>query len=155
MPNFIMMVGLPGCGKSTLVKKMNTNLDHVLVSTDNTIEQYATSCSKTYNEVFQQTIGFAQDKAARDLKDAFAADKDIILDQTNLSRKSRHGKLAQVPKHYTKTCVFVSCHPLVHRQRLASRPGKVIPEKVMEDMKNRFEEPTISEGFDKVKIIET
>jgi predicted kinase len=77
------------------------------------------------------------------------ANADILWDQTNLTKKSRKGKLLQVPPHYTKVAVFFSIPNLEELQRrLDSRAGKTIPRHVVADMIKSLEEPSLEEGFD-------
>jgi tRNA uridine 5-carbamoylmethylation protein Kti12 len=46
--------------------------------------------------------------------------------------------------------VFKTPDPEELSRRLASRPGKIIPEEIVQDMINKFEMPTLEEGFVKI-----
>ena len=87
-----MLCGIPTCGKSTYIeklKKLDYWSDAVVLSTDNYIEKIAQEHNTTYNEIFENCI----DEATRQLEINFIEAKDkgknIIYDQTNLSRKTR------------------------------------------------------------------
>ena len=147
MPTLYMLIGVPGSGKTTWIKK-NTH-DAVVLSTDNYIERAAEKQGKTYSEVFQDTIGYATEQMEKDLLQAVRNERDIIWDQTNLTAKARKGKFSRIPKSYRKVGVFFSV-PQDLRDRLASRPGKTIPEPVIISMINQLQPPTKEEGFDEI-----
>lgn len=150
MATIYMLVGVPGSGKSTWVK--NNEHDAVVLSTDNYIERAAEKQGKTYSEVFQDTIGYATDQMEKDLIQAVRKERDIIWDQTNLTAKARKGKLSRIPKSYKKVAVYFTT-PQDLRDRLASRPGKTIPEPVIISMINQLQPPTKEEGFDEVVAV--
>jgi predicted kinase len=141
-----MLIGVPASGKSTWREKYKG--DALVVSSDDLIEEYAKSQSKTYNEVFKEQIKIANKIVMENVQAAFAADQDVIWDQTNLTKKSRASKLAMVPEHYRKTAVFFAI-PLEEewQRRLNSRPGKSIPSYVLDSMVELMEMPEQDEGW--------
>lgn len=153
MPSLYLLVGVPGSGKSTWIKNQFDqgffNKDtHVVISTDDYIERYARALGKTYNEVFEEAIDLATTEANRSLDNAVALDRHIIWDQTNTTVKARARKINRVPNSYTKLAlVFKTPDDAELKRRLESRPGKVIPRRVMHQMKKGFEFPTVEEGF--------
>lgn len=147
MATLYMLVGVPGSGKSTWIK--NNDHNSVVLSTDNYVERAAEKYGKTYSEVFQDTIGYATEQMEKDLLQAVRNERDIIWDQTNLTAKARKGKLSRIPKSYKKVAVYFSV-PQDLRDRLASRPGKTIPEPVIISMINQLQPPTKEEGFDEI-----
>jgi predicted kinase len=151
MPAFYMLIGVPASGKSTWIKTHSDGSAMVL-STDNKIEAAARSQGKTYSEVFKDEIKAANTGMAQDLLRALRDGRDIIWDQTNITRKSRKEKLARIPSSYKKIAVFFPT-PLNLKKRLASRPGKEIPEPVILSMINQLEPPSKNEGFDEIIIM--
>lgn len=147
MPTLYMLIGVPGSGKTTWIK--NNKKDAVVLSTDDYIERAAEKHSKTYSEVFKDVIGFATDQMEKDLVQAVRNKQDIIWDQTNLTAKTRKAKLNKIPRDYNKVAVFFGV-PSDLRDRLASRPGKTIPEPVIISMINQLQPPTQEEGFDEI-----
>lgn len=147
MPVLYMLIGVPGSGKSTWIK--NNKHDAVVISTDDYVERAAEKQGKTYSEVFKDVIGFATDQMEKDIIQAVRNERDIIWDQTNLTAKSRKAKLAKIPDDYHKVAVFFPV-PKDLRDRLASRPGKTIPEPVVLSMINQLQPPTKEEGFDEI-----
>ena len=105
----------------------------------------------TYSEVFDQLIKGATQQMNQDLQQAIADGADIIWDQTNLTPKSRGGKLSQIPKNYRKVAVYFTTPDQKElRRRLLNRPGKVIPAHVISNMIAQLQPPTAAEGFDEV-----
>lgn len=147
MATLYMLVGVPGAGKTTWIKNNKNNA--VVLSTDDYIEAVAAKQGKTYNDVFKDAMGGATANLKRELNKAVAADQDIIWDQTNLTVKSRRDKLKQIPDNYTKVAVFFSVPPDL-RDRLASRPGKTIPDPVILTMIQQLTPPSKEEGFDEI-----
>lgn len=159
MSSIYILVGAPGSGKSTWLddqfKRGFFNTDtHVVVSTDNLIEDKARFFGKTYNDVFKDSIDAAQKLADKQAVDALSEGKHVIWDQTNMTRKSRAKKLKMVPEGYGKFAViFNAPPPEEHQRRLSSRPGKYIPKHIVENMLASYQEPTIDEGFGNVLVI--
>ena len=149
----IMLVGLPGTGKSTWVKnqKFFDRPDWIVLSTDNYIDSVALGSGKTYSEVFPVAIKDAEKNLKEGLEYAIKAKLNIVWDQTNLSRSTRLKKITKVPLCY-RMVARVFPVPDNHAEWLnsAERAGKVIPRHVRDSMRAVYEEPTIYEGFDEV-----
>ena len=141
-----MLIGVPASGKSTWVEQYKG--DALVISSDNLIETYAAEQGKTYNEVFKGQIKIATKLALEHAEAAFAANQDVIWDQTNITKKSRASKLAMVPEHYRKTAVFFAT-PLEEewQRRLNSRQGKSIPAHILDSMVEMLEMPDLDEGW--------
>ena len=149
MPRLYMLVGVPGSGKSTWIRSRNH--DAVIASTDDKIEAAAAAQGLTYDAVFETEIKAANAALREDVKQAVKDQRDIIWDQTNLTAKSRRGKLGQVPKHYERIALFFPTPDGEElARRLASRVGKTIPVHVMANMIASLEPPVPSEGFDEI-----
>lgn len=146
MPTMYMLIGVPASGKSTWVKSRGK--DMLVISSDDLIEEYAKSQDKTYNEVFKGQIKIATKIMLEHAEAAFAANQDVIWDQTNITKKSRASKLAMVPPHYQKIAVFFATpNEEEWQRRLNSRPGKSIPDHVLDGMVEMLEMPDHTEGW--------
>lgn len=161
MSEFYMLVGLPGSGKSTWKEKFlsyRSDGEWVVLSTDDFIENYAKGKMISYNDAFK--ISGVYVNAAKELntklEEAIASGSNIIWDQTNLSASSRKSKISAIPAEYRKIAVHVmEPAPREWRRRLRARPGKSIPENVMEQMLENYTEPALDEGFDEIIKVST
>lgn len=151
MSTFYGLIGPPGIGKSTWTREhlRNTLRPTRVVSSDANIEESAMLRGITYSEAWNIVD---QKWIARQTNEDFARaieeDSDIILDRTNMSKKSRRSFLSRLPKTYTKVAVVFR----LPRERLqeqldrrAAETGKFIPPQAIDDMLSRFEEPDLEE----------
>ena len=159
-PRLMMLVGLPGSGKSTFIKEFleSREADIVVVSTDDYIQRKADAEGITYNQAFNKYVKKASTNMKAMLKDAVEEKKDIIWDQTNLTPKSRKKKLKMIPADiYFREAVVFDIPDHVIEERLKKREeveGKSIPSHIMDRMRESFLIPTREEGFDKVTKME-
>lgn len=151
MPTLYMLIGVPCAGKSTWIENQNFDSNTIIASTDNEIEHIAKASNKTYNEVFQSAIKIATANMTNNVKSAIRSGKDIVWDQTNTTINGRKSKLSLIPNNYRKIAVVFPTPGAVELgRRLASRPGKNIPDHVMQNMIAGLQMPTSGEGFDEI-----
>jgi predicted kinase len=149
-PHVIMLIGAPASGKSTWI--LENNRDHTIISTDDLIDAWASEMGLTYSEAWKQgDLKDFERQAKASFHEALAADKNIIIDRTNMSKKIRRKFLVHIPKHYMIFGIVFKADREELDRRLLLRPGKYIPPYVMDDMLNRYEEPTEDE-FDEVFV---
>lgn len=155
MKTLYMMIGLPASGKSTWIEKNGyPNSTSMIISSDAYIEKVANLRGYTYNDVFKECVGFAEESMFEDLKFAIQNNLNIIWDQTNLNVKTRTRKLSMIPDDYEKIAVvFKKPSQYEWERRLNSRESKTIPKNILNSMVKSFQMPTLGEGFDKIKII--
>ena len=154
MARLYMLIGVPGSGKSTWIRSRSH--DAVVASTDDKIEAAAAAQGLTYNDVFESEYKAANAAMREDVKQAVKDKRDIIWDQTNLTAKSRRGKLGQVPKSYERIALFFPTPDGAElERRLASRPGKTIPAHVIDGMIRILEPPMPGEDFDAIYQVPT
>lgn len=142
-PKCIMLVGLPATGKSTWTAN---NILLPIASSDAWVEKLAAAGGRTYSEAFQEVIKEATRLFDMQVNEHIYAKRDFVWDQTNLTVKSRRGKLDRL-KGYDVECHVWELTDEEHTRRIASRPEKVIPAHVMQSMKNTYQKPTPEEGF--------
>ena len=147
MPRCYQMVGVPGSGKSTWIANQTWAEDCVIVSTDRWIEVFARELNSAYSEVFDLFMPAAVRAMSAEVSRAQAQGRDIIWDQTSVSITSRRKKFASLPSYEHVAVVFGTPEPAELSRRLAQRPGKTIPDTVLHNMIDLFEEPTEAEGF--------
>jgi len=144
------LIGVPGSGKSTWIKEQVWAKDIPVVSTDNFVEDHAKKVGKTYSEVFKDYMPIAVKLMANQALICQANNKDVIWDQTSTTVASRKRKFNTLPKYEHIAVVFKTPEKAELERRLASRPGKNIPDEVMRSMIDGFEMPTEDEGFTEI-----
>ena len=150
MPKVYVLVGVPGSGKSTWIKNQDWALGMTIVSTDAFVEDYARAQGKTYNEVFKEYMPTAIDLMIEQVVFAREHGHTVIWDQTSTTVKSRKKKFNMLPDYEHIAVVFKTPNPLELAIRLKNRPGKNIPQQVINSMISGWEEPTINEGYAEV-----
>jgi predicted kinase len=144
------LVGVPASGKSTWINSQDWAVDCVVVSTDEFVEAYAREVGSTYSEVFDEYMPTAVNLMADKVVAAREAGKDVIWDQTSTSIKTRARKFRMLPDYEHIAVVFKTPESEELSRRLASRPGKNIPDHVMRSMIDHFEMPSEEEGFKEI-----
>lgn len=143
-PEFIMLVGLPGSGKSTYAENhKNSNCVHI--SSDNIREQLYgdANIQENSNQVFylmkQQAI------------EALQLGQDVIYDATNISRKFRVETLKSLPSYAIKKCVIVWADIDTCLTQNNSR-DRTVPKAVIDRMLRSFQAPFYDEGWHNIEI---
>lgn len=144
-----MMIGLPGSGKSTYANLLVRETGAVILSTDNIINVLACMKSKSYNQVFSDTIDIATRLYNAYIDYHIYLGSDIILDRTHTTMTSRAKVLPRF-KGYNKVAIFMDIDSDLAYERNLDRKDKVISEKVFLQMKAGLLEPNLVEGFDEI-----
>ena len=149
----IFLVGLQSSGKSTYANKHLKGYE--IVSNDYYTEVYAKKKGMTYTEAWKE-MDYDKDIKAKSMKQfsaAIKAGKNIVIDNTNMTKKSRQWYLDNTPKNYKKIALVFEVPEKVLLKRLKERgekTGKVIPLDAIENMKAKYEPPKKGE-FDEIK----
>ena len=144
------LVGVPCAGKSTWIKNQDWAIACAYISTDKFVDAYAKEVGKTYSEVFDEFMPNAVKMMAEEVVLAREQGRDIIWDQTSTTLASRRRKFNMLPNYEAIAVVFKTPEKEELDRRLASREGKNIPERVMQQMIKHFEMPTEEEGFKEI-----
>lgn len=150
MPKLYVLVGVPGSGKSTWVDQQDWKKECVYVSTDMWVDLEAERQGKTYNEIFSNYMPLAVKLMCNQVENSRELGLDIIWDQTSTTIASRKKKFDMLPDYYKIAVVFPVPECEEHKRRLTSRPGKVIPQRVIIQMLGDYQPPTLKEGFDEI-----
>lgn len=154
-PVCIMMVGLPGSGKSTqakLIRELHAeNRVLVYASSDAYIEAKAVEENTTYNKAWAKYIDHADRAFHKTINDAIANKHDILIDRTNVDAASRSKFTKKMTERgYKLIAIVVECDPieLLERNEARKPSGRSIPEDVLASFAKRFQYPTTEEGFE-------
>lgn len=150
MPVVTMLVGPPACGKSTWVSN-NHPYDKNILSRDNIVMELGNGVGYTeaFNTVDQRKVD--QIHGTR-LMELINNNKTFIVDQTNMSRKSRRKILSHIGNRYwKKAVVFATGYNEIMRRR-GERKDKNIPDYVMHNMIGSFMVPLYDE-FDEIEWV--
>ena len=149
-PILYMLIGVPGSGKSTWAHSQSWFETCAYISTDKFVESYAQEQGKTYSEVFTAYMPTAISLMVDEVARARYARQNIIWDQTSTTIASRMRKFKLLPGYESIAVVFRTPGTEELTRRLNSRPGKLIPKQVLDDMISGWEEPSIAEGFKEI-----
>jgi len=156
-PSLRILVGAPGSGKSTWRSNILNALEHlpVIISTDDYIEQKAKEFRSSYSEVFKTFYNDAEIHMNNMFNDAIKNNLNIIVDRTNMTKKSRRRFLSRVSSVYYKQAVVFdrNLEYLTNINQLRVSTGRDIPLKAIEDMVKYYQEPSYEEGFDSIITI--
>ncbi len=153
------LVGSSGSGKSTHAQ----TLGQVICSTDKYVEEQASMLGVSYDNAFQisQSIGVFKKFTKyfyEDIEYCIRNNKNFVIDRTNLSSEMRCSlitKLRKMARKFGKTIIIKGVYFVIPEnviwKRLEHRKNienKSIPKMLVEEQIEKYELPTIDEGFD-------
>ncbi len=150
IPEFHMLVGIVGSGKSTLCKTLVVEKNAVLISSD------AIRLEVCGNMTDQSKNGLIFTKIIPErIAAAVKAGSNIVYDATNYNRKSRREMLTLARSHGCKTIAHVMQTPFDEcRRRNTARTERVVPEFVLDKMIAGWEAPDKNiEKLDEVILV--
>lgn len=157
MNRLIVMVGLPGSGKSTFAERLRRHI----------IEEYGYGCEIFSSDAIREEL-YGDANIQGDSKEVFSLleqrlfealsvndNRVAIYDATNLTAKGRKAlinkvKNSKLPECYFH-CIFIGCRLSECKRRQFSRDRKV-PEEVIERMVRSFQAPFYNEGWDEIQM---
>lgn len=144
------LIGLPNSGKSSYVNTF-INLENIdIISRDSVVMELGKG--DTYDEKWKNVDQKKVDSVLMDrFTKAVKGTKDVVIDMTNLSRKSRRKWLCSVPKTINKRAIVFFPHfmRIIEREYKRSIDGKSIPDHVYDSMCKSFSPPMYDE-FDTI-----
>ena len=143
-PAFLMVVGLPGSGKSTYIEKYYSNY-HVH-SSDAIREELSGDVNN--QDINKQVFSTLHKR----VKDDLVAGHNVVYDATNISWKRRKAFLQELKNiNCHKECVLMATPFELCVQRNNER-DRVVPYFVIERMYKNFDIPWYNEGWDSIVI---
>ena len=141
IPNFVMMVGLPGSGKSYYADSVYDTYN--IHSSDRIREELFGFRDQDHNnEVFAEL----HKRVKQDLRDG----KNVVYDATNINKKKRIAFLQELKNIPCKKVCAVMTVPYELCQARNIKREHPVPDKVIEKMFKNFQPPHSSEGWDKI-----
>lgn len=151
-PTLYILIGVPGCGKSTYAEELFQKSERgiALVSSDNIREMLYgnANCQDNPKRVFEI--------AHKIIIEQLQKDYDVIFDATNIYANNRKDLILKVCFEVTKPVRFIAVYfdtPIsecIKRQGLRERK---VPIKVIEKMGRQIDKPNFQEGFDIIRTI--
>lgn len=144
IPTFIMLVGLPGSGKSTYAEKIKEE-GVIIHSSDAVRKEFGDVNDQSKNEEVFRILH-------KRIKDDLKAGKDVCYDACNISRKRRIAflkELKMIPCE--KICILVAV-PYEMCVYQNSKRDRRVPVEVIWRMYKNFNMPCVQEGFDRVIV---
>ena len=154
MNTLIILIGLPGCGKSTYAKKLiEMHPDWEYVSRDEVRYEWVTDQAHYYDHEYDVFKEFCNR-----IDMHLMNDKTVIADATHLNVKSRNKLFNNLKVIPDKVIGIVFVTPFdICMERNSKREGVTrVPDKVMYQMRNSFKHPNlVVENFDKIVKVDT
>lgn len=144
-PKFIMLVGIPGSGKSTHAKNLILSTNGIHLSSDGIrAELYG-------DEAIQGNPSEVFEIMHRRTLEALADGNNVIYDATNITRKDRASIMSKIPKYVETEChiVWAPIETCIERD---SKRERSVGKEVIDRMLKRFQAPYYDEGFDSIEI---
>ena len=157
-PLMIMMVGLPGSGKTTVADELHrlmvaAGCECTILSSDSHIERVAVELGRSYQDVFQEHISEATKLMWRDAERAKRRQVSVIWDRANHQRRARAQVLEFFPNPYPYKRVAAvmparESEAVLRNEKRSA--GRAVPFDQMRRMICQYVGPQPNEGFDLV-----
>ena len=150
MPEFVVMVGLSGSGKTTIAKEKYAT--HIYISSDDLrAELYGDVNDQRHNgKIFEEMF--------KRSADALEEGQSVVYDATNLSAKRRKSLINNMRAAIRGNFWAVACVVLTTYENCLIRNAlrdRVVPEDVIRRQFLTFQCPTEHEGFDSIHLEHT
>lgn len=149
----ILLVGPPLSGKDTYLKSEDFS-DFTIISRDDILMSLHNT--NDYSEAFNQVDQKLVDKLlVQKIQDCITEKKNVIINMTNLSKKSRNKHLCKFPNSdYEKIAIVFPklnlCDYINRNDNRKKEDNKFIPLNVIQSMIENWQETTSDEGFDQI-----
>ena len=135
--------------EGSTTERMSVAVEEEILSRDAIVQKMYPTLN--YNDAFASVDHKEVDKIFRGkLQSLFRDRKEVIIDRTNTSNKSRRGILGSVPKDYYKEAIVFATGRDEVLARNAVRVGKILNDDVLHTMMKSFMVP-LYDQFDSIK----
>lgn len=152
-PLLVMLVGLPGSGKSTAAGRLASTIRSQgrpceIIGTDAYLEAESVRRGLPYVTIFAEQFGIADAVMWRRAKEAIRRRISVIWDQTNLTVSARRRRLRLFPRDYLRiVAVMPTADDKAWERNLARGPNRTVPEDAFNRMRAEFRRPNEEEDF--------
>ena len=152
-PLLVMLVGLPGSGKSTAAKRLASVISSQgrpckIIGTDVYLEAEAARRGLSYAAIFAEQRDLADAIMWSRAKEAIRRRISVVWDQTNLTANARRWRLRLFPEDYLRiAAVMPAADDEAWERNLARGPGRAVPEDAFNRMRAEFRRPSEEEDF--------
>ncbi len=152
-PLLIMLVGLPGSGKSAAAERLasvtrSQGRPCEIIGTDVYLEAEAARRGLPYTTIFAEQRDLADAIMWRQAKEVIRRRISVIWDQTNLTVNGRRRRLCLFPRDYLCiAAVMPTANDKARERNLARGPDRAVPEDAFNRMRAEFRRPTEEEDF--------
>ena len=152
-PLLIMLVGLPGSGKSAAAERLasvtrSQGRPCEIIGTDVYLEAEAARRGLPYTTIFAEQRDLADAIMWRQAKEVIRRRISVIWDQTNLTVNGRRRRLCLFPRDYLCiAAVMPTANDKAWERNLARGPDRAVPEDAFNRMRAEFRRPSEEEDF--------
>ena len=149
----MVLVGPPLSGKDTYLRSQDFS-DFVIISRDDIL--MSLHSNSDYSEAFSSVDQKLVDKLLNQkIQDCITNNKNVIINMTNMTKKSRNKHLSKFPNvQYNKVAVVFPklnlCDYINRNDKRKSEENKFIPLNVIQSMIENWQEVTLDEGFNTI-----
>lgn len=152
--SIIIMVGIPGSGKSTEAKKLLQDFDYIdsklnisrnnIILSSDEIRKEITG-DENNQEKNEEVFKLMHKRIKENIKKGI-----VIVDATNITTNNRKAILNCVKKEKCLKIAYVMTTPIQLCKIFNSGRERKVPEYVIDNMAKKFQVPFLEEGFDKI-----
>ena len=142
-----MLVGLPGCGKSTYAQDLKTAYPNCLIFSS---DAYRLKLLGDMNDQSSNNLVF--ETLHKDMIEHLKSGGTAIYDATNVTRKNRKSILNRIPSDVDKTVhvIWTRIDECIERD---ARRSRSVGTDVINKFLHRWQTPWYDEGFDEIRLI--
>jgi tRNA uridine 5-carbamoylmethylation protein Kti12 len=143
-PLGIILVGVPGSGKTTLARAISPYIEPVIICSTDSFDPRLKLAAKSSRGMMVLLDHY--------IVRATMTGASVIVDQTSMERVNREQRLLQFPESYLTMCIDMSSVELekciAHVKERFKQGGRNVPEDVIRALHAKYEAPIHAEGFD-------
>ena len=150
MNSLIMMIGIPGSGKSTYARHLMNHLDNVVIHSSDSIRKEL-SGSEQETTINKEVFSLLHRRMMIDLQHG----KDVIYDATNLDVRNRRNiiRLVRSQLKGVEIIAMVMDSDMEECKAFNLKRERVVPDHILNKMQKDYTVPSLDEGFDRIVLV--